>query len=256
MIIVPAIYPENFEEIVDKIYLIGDLSNLVQIDLCDGSYGLRTSWSPTGREIFPSKYNYEFDLILTSWREYVVKAYQLGVKRVVIHIDEFTDDDYEELFKMITRYGMTLGFTVSNDVTVDILINAVHKVEKSGIFSSTDKLFIQVNGVRNLAENNHPFDERVLHRIRVLKNFFPPLIVQVSGRMNPETARLVSLAGADRLVVGSYIFGHSDINAAIESIKTAISDEEVVQKDKDNGATLETEQIMAADIPGLVYDKQ
>lgn len=227
MIIIPAIYPENFEEIVDKIYLIGDLSRFVQIDICDGSYDLRVSWLPLGKEILPSNRMYEFDLILTEWREYIVKAYKLGVKRVVVHVDEFSEEDYRDLFGLIHKYELTLGVTVSNDISIDVLVAAVHRIEGSRYLSDLSKVFVQVTGMRNVDENKHPFDERVVSRIRILKKFFPTLILQVGGQMNPVTARLVKDAGADRLVVGSYIFGHEDLNEALSNLRKALTEEPV-----------------------------
>lgn len=225
MIIIPAIYPEHFEEIVDKLYLIGDLSKLVQINICDGSYGLRVSWLPSGKEVLPPNRLYEFDLILTEWREYLLKAYKLGVKRVVVHIDEFNEEDYKELFRLVHQYGLTLGVTVSNDVSIDVLVAAVHKIEDSQYLNDLSKVFVQVTGIRNVDEKKHPFDERVVSRIRILKNFFPALILQVGGQMNPATSRLVKDAGADRLVVGSYIFGHEDMNEAISNLRKALTEE-------------------------------
>jgi hypothetical protein len=40
MRITPAILPENFEQIVDKLFLLEGLCDRVQIDLCDGVFGL------------------------------------------------------------------------------------------------------------------------------------------------------------------------------------------------------------------------
>ncbi len=226
MIIVPAIYPETFEEIADKIYVVRDYSKLIQINICDGFEGLRTSWLPvTGREILPTKFHYEFDLMVTLWRDYLQLTYDLGARRMVVHVDTFTRDDYQELFSFVHEHAITVGLTVSNDVSVDMLVYAARQIEESIYFTDPNKAFIQVTGIRNLSESDHPFDERVLPRIRVLKNFFPNLTIQVSGRMNPDTAKLVKQAGADRLVVGSYIFGHEDIHVAIESLRKALEDE-------------------------------
>lgn len=231
MIIIPSIYPEMFEEVIDKLYILGNLSKHVQIVICDGSYGLRKSWAPTGKEILPTNFEFEFDCVLTSWREYLMKAYKMGVKSVVIHIDEFSDADYEELFKLVQAYEFTLGLTVSNDVSVDVLIKATQKIKVSHFFVDPKKVFIQVTGMRNTNDSTHPFDERVLHRIRVLKGLLPKYPIQVSGRISPETIGAVRLAGADRVVVGSYLFGHQDIKEAIDTLVKALEDRETVKEE-------------------------
>jgi pentose-5-phosphate-3-epimerase len=168
---------------------------------------------------------YEFDLLVTDWKEYITRVYKLGAKRIIVHVDKFTYDDYEELFFIAHEYNLTLGLTVSNDVSVDLLIYSARKLEESRFFVDHSKVFVQVTGIRSLVDGQRPFDERVISRIRILKKLFPLLIVQVSGRINPATAKLVKYAGADRMVVGSYIFGHEDTGEAIENLIKALREE-------------------------------
>jgi pentose-5-phosphate-3-epimerase len=223
MITLPAIYPETLEEVTDKLYALVGITDYVQIVLCDGSYGMRVSWDPEGKEILPDAFEYEFDLILTSWREYIEKAYRLGVKSVVIHVDEFTDKEYEDLFDFIRTHKLRLGVTISNELSIDLLINAMHKIKEQGNTINRDKIFIQVPGQRNINDDKRSFDERVLSRIRILKNLFPDIMLQVSGRINPSTAGIVKEAGADRLVVTSYIFGHENLREAIAILEKAVA---------------------------------
>ena len=42
--------------------------------------------------------------------------------------------------------------------------------------------------------------------------------IEVDGGINNKTGKLVSEAGADILVAGSYIFKHSDMNEAVSSL--------------------------------------
>lgn len=43
--------------------------------------------------------------------------------------------------------------------------------------------------------------------------------IEIDGGINPDTAKLVIDAGADVLVAGSYVYGATDITAAIESLR-------------------------------------
>ena len=43
--------------------------------------------------------------------------------------------------------------------------------------------------------------------------------IQVDGGINDKTAVLVKEAGATVLVAGSYVYGASDVKAAIESLR-------------------------------------
>lgn len=221
MKIIPAIYPESFEEVVDKLYQLIDITHFVQLVFCDGSYGLRVSWSPNGKEILPECFDYEADLILTEWKEYLVKISRMGIRSIVIHVDEFTDADYDELFKFVYYKKIRLGITVSNDISVDVMLNAINKAKASGCFDNPNDIFLQVTGTRSFVNNKLTFDERVLNRIRVLKSLLPLHVIQVSGRITPETSGDLKIAGAERLVVSSYIFGQENLNEAIDTLLKA-----------------------------------
>lgn len=217
MIIIPGIYPESFEEVADKLYALSGITKFVQIIISDGSYDMRRSWDPSG--ILPESFDYEFDLALVPWKEYLTKAYSMSAKSAVVHVDTFTDQDFLDLIAIVSSYKKSLGVVVSNDTDVKIIIEAVRKLETSQVFADPEKLFIQVTGVKNETGNIRLFDERVLSRIRVLKKLFPTHPIQVSGRVTPDTAGQVRQAGADRLVSSSYIFGHEDIREAIDNLK-------------------------------------
>ncbi len=220
MIIIPGIYPESFEEVADKLYALSGITKFVQIIISDGSYDMRRSWDPSG--ILPESFDYEFDLALISWREYLTKAYNMSAKSAVVHVDTFNDQDYIDLIRIVSNYKKSLGVVISNDTDIKIIIDAVHRLEKSPVLAEPGKLFIQVTGVKNETGNIRLFDERVLSRIRVLKKLFPNHPVQVSGRITPDTAGQVREAGADRLVSSSYIFGHEDIREAIDNLNQAV----------------------------------
>lgn len=223
MIIIPGIYPESFEEVADKLYELSGITKFVQIIISDGSYDMRRSWDPAG--ILPESFDYEFDLALISWREYLTKAYNMSAKSAIIHVDTFTDQDYIDLIRIVSNYKKSLGVVISNDTDIKIIIDAVRRLEKSPVLAEPGKLFIQVTGVKNETGNVRLFDERVLSRIRVLKKLFPNHLIQVSGRITPYTAGQVREAGADRLVSNSYIFGHEDIREAMDNLLKASATE-------------------------------
>ncbi len=231
MIIIPGIYPESFEEVADKLYALSGITKFVQIIISDGSYDMRRSWDPSG--ILPESFDYEFDLALISWREYLTKAYNMSAKSAVVHVDAFTDQDYIDVTRIVSNYKKSLGVVISNDTDIKIIIDAVRRLEKYPVFSEPGKLFIQVTGVKNETGNTRLFDERVLSRIRVLKKLFPNHFVQVSGRITEDTAGQVKQAGADRLISSSYIFGHEDIREAMDNLlKASVTEPLPIEEEK------------------------
>lgn len=214
MQITPAILPENFEQIVEKLFILEGIAERVQIDICDGVFGLEKTWLPYQNEVLPEGFEYEFDVMVVDWQKYIQRALDLGAKRIVAHIDMFNDEDIDTLIALLTPYDAFLGLSVSNDKDVALFARRVNSV--SLLYS---KVFIQVMGIIKIGAQGQPFDEGVVDRIAYLKKECRNIGIQVDGSMNPETMFKVKSAGAACAVIGSYIFKTENVKERIESLR-------------------------------------
>ncbi len=214
MQITPAILPKDFDEIIDKLNTLEYLVPRVQIDLCDGEFGLLTTWLPEGGEELPSDYEYEFDIMVNDWRPCVMHAIDMGAARIVAHVDNFSEADGVELVEMLEHTGTALGVCVSNNVPIDVHVNFVKFFQER-----YDNVFIQVMGIRDIGAQGQPFDKEVLSRIEQLREECDGVEIQVDGAMNNKTGELVHDVGALTVISGSYIFGSSDIAGRIDEIE-------------------------------------
>jgi ribulose-phosphate 3-epimerase len=73
-------------------------------------------------------------------------------------------------------------------------------------------------GLQNPGFQRQEFDERVLERIKTIKEKYP-LLIAADGAVNFETAELLIAAGADRLVSGSTIFESGDSLGTIQELE-------------------------------------
>ena len=215
MNITPAILPHSFEEIAEKTSRIEGLVNRVQIDLCDGIFGREKTWLPEGTETLPAGFSYEFDVMVNDWNLYVMRALTVGASCIVAHVDQFNDGDMETLVSLVSARRAQLGIAVSNDKTIDFHADMIRKA----VSLYGNNVFIQVMGIRNVGEQGQIFDESATERIRALKQQFGDMSLQVDGGMTPETASLVMNAGAETIVVGSYIFGSEDAGGALKRLE-------------------------------------
>ena len=219
MNITPAILPHSFEEIQEKLSRVEGLVTRVQIDLCDGVFGREKTWLPQGTETLPSGFAYEFDIMLNDWRMVTSHAIAMGALSIVAHVDLFMDEDVDALVAMVSPQNTMLGIAVSNDKTVDFHMDMVRKIrEKYG------NIYIQVMGISKVGEQGLDFDDTAVDRVRSLKQQFGDVRVQVDGGMTPETARLVLNAGAECVVVGSFVFGGEDPGAALKQLESVTLD--------------------------------
>ncbi|MFH1456090.1 MAG: hypothetical protein ABIF40_04015 [archaeon] len=62
------------------------------------------------------------------------------------------------------------------------------------------------------------YHDYVTEKIKNVKNNFPSVIVQVDGGVNEETLPIVIEAGADNIVIGSYITNEEDVKGRVKEI--------------------------------------
>ncbi len=213
MQIIPAILPHNFEEVVEKCSRVEGLVPCVQIDICDGIFGREKTWIPNGTESLPSGFAYEFDLMLHEWKVPLEAVLALGATTVVAHVDLFNDEDIRSLVASVAPHACRIGVAVSDDKSVDFHADMFRKVRELH-----PQAFLQVMGIVKIGEQGQIFKESVPARIVSLKQLFGDVPIQVDGGMVPETAKKVIEAGAETIVVGSYIFGGEDAGGAIERL--------------------------------------
>lgn len=219
MNITPAILPHSFDEVLEKLSRVDGIANRVQIDLCDGVFGRERTWLPLGTETLPVSISYEFDIMLNDWKLYMMHAITIGGKCVVAHVDQFTDEDIETLISIVGPRGVGLGVAVSNDKSLDYHAEMIRKIR--GLYPN---VFIQVMGIKDIGEQGQIFDEETVARVKALKQQFGDVPIQVDGGMTPETATRVGNAGAETIVVGSFIFGGEDVGGAMKRLEAITLD--------------------------------
>lgn len=214
MTIIPAILPHSFEEVIEKLSRIEGITQHVQIDICDGVFGREKTWLPQGTESLPTSFTYEFDIMLDDWKLSTMHAITIGAKSIVAHVDLFTDEDIATLISIVGPRDVALGIAVSNDKSLDF-----HADKIRVIHAQYPKIFIQVMGIRKIGEQGQIFDEESVERVKALKQQFGDISVQVDGGMMLETATKVINAGAETIIVGSYIFNGGDPGEAMKRLE-------------------------------------
>jgi ribulose-phosphate 3-epimerase len=214
MQVTPAIFPKSFDEIIDNLNALNYAASMVQIDFCDGEFGLLKTWLPESGENLPADYDYEFDIMMNDWKKYVKKSIDLGAARIVAHVDHFSEGDAHELIALMEHTGIALGISVSNNIPLEDHINFIKFFEEG-----YGNVFVQVMGIAKIGAQGQPFDETVLQRIQEIKEWCPNLYLQVDGAMNNINAEKVKEAGADIVISGSYIFGSEDVVKAVQTLE-------------------------------------
>lgn len=199
MTIVPAVIPESVAHLAESLRTIETFSREVQIDIVDGVYVPYTSWPYTEHtsvqalSAYTEKLTIEVDLMIETPEQVIREYLATGVQRVVVHLESVKT--LAPIVACKQEYSFALGFSVNNDTPLSVLESVVGYAD-----------FVQLMGISQIGTQGQPFDERVLARMRtIVSAHHTSLPISVDGSVNGETLSRLKEAGAERLVVGSYI---------------------------------------------------
>ncbi|MDB5239344.1 MAG: ribulose-phosphate 3-epimerase, ribulose-phosphate 3-epimerase [Candidatus Parcubacteria bacterium] len=219
--IIPAILPNDFAEIEEKTSYLKGWVKTIQIDVCDGQFVQNATWPYRKHddsfekimheeEGFPGwdVFDFEIDLMANRPQDLVEAWVSAGAARIIIHA-EATGDVAEAVNMLEGR--VEVGLALNIETSLDVIEPLREKIN-----------FIQLMGIDNVGFQHQPFDEKVLGRIKEARMKFPGMPISVDGGVSLETAPELMAAGADRLVVGSAIFGSDNIIQAVEDFKALV----------------------------------
>ena len=234
--IMPAIIPESFEDLKDKMALVVGLAHMIQIDVCDGKFVPSKSWPYIGdndgefrkiideSEGFPfwQSMDFEVDLMVKNPEEVFEDWIRAGAKRVVLHAESSDNllDFLREIRKKYGYYGDSIvGIEIGIALNIKTPNEDIYKFFELNDAGRSLIDFVQFMGIREIGYQGQYFDERVLGKIRELRQSHSDTIISVDGGVTFENAHEIVEAGVNRLVSGSAIYESENIKEAIEEMK-------------------------------------
>ncbi|MEI6478763.1 MAG: hypothetical protein WCO18_00575 [bacterium] len=223
--IVPAILPKSFEDLKEHLSRILNISGQVQIDIVDGKFVGKPSWPFVGdkgefksmrrEELgFPfwEDFDFEIDLMCEDPFSYVKDWISAGAQKIVFHVETIDFDNDRLALEQIRSEGLIeIGLAISIDTENERLDELIPYAD-----------FIQIMGIDSIGHQKKPFEKQCIDKVRSFRENYPELSISVDGGMNPDTARLVIDAGANKIIAGSYIFEGLDPKEAIDNLKDLV----------------------------------
>lgn len=226
--IIPAIMPTSFADLEEKLSFVAGLTPLVQIDVMDGRLTSKKTWPYIlaeqdknfgsilrEEEGFPfwNDVDFEADLMVKEpekvWRDWVT----VGAKRIIFHIESIVDP--KSFLEVVRKSSVAKESPLYTEIGLALNVNTPD--EK--LFPFIEQIdFVQFMGIVEIGFQGNPFDERDFAKIEDLRNRYPELIISVDGGVNLEVAKRLVEAGANRLVVGSAIFGKDSREKVAEAL--------------------------------------
>ncbi len=233
--IIPAIIPQSFEDLQHKMSLVNGLTNLVQIDVCDGKFVPSKCWPYIGDsgdfqkiveevEGFPfwQSLDFEVDLMIKNPETVAEDWIKAGAKRLIFHV-ESSPKILRFIKELRSKYGYIGESTVNVEIGIALDIKTPNETIDEFLTLDISGLplvdFVQFMGIDNVGYQGQHFDKAVLGKIGNLRENYPDVIISVDGGVNLENIDDLADAGVNRIVSGSAIFESENIKDTIEEMK-------------------------------------
>jgi ribulose-phosphate 3-epimerase len=225
--IIPAILPESFKDLEEKLSIVSDRISMVHIDASNSTLTPESSWpykesSPEFENIkneeegFPfwENLNFEAHLMMRNPELHIEDWIRVGAERIIVQAEGFKDEEtllktlkeFRNRFDISNTYvGTEIGLAINLDTPIANVLQFVPETD-----------FIHLMSIKEIGKQGHPFEKVVFEKIKELKERFPAIIISIDGGVTLDIAQELIHLEVDRIVVGSAIFGSEDPEEALE----------------------------------------
>ncbi|MEK7545156.1 MAG: ribulose-phosphate 3-epimerase [Patescibacteria group bacterium] len=216
LLIAPSILSADFGKLNEEIASVEGFVDLIHVDVMDGHFVPNLSLGVPVVESIRCKKPLDVHLMIQH-PEHYVEAFAKAVKKavgeklaaksyLVFHAE--TSNDHLGLIAEIHKLGLLAGVALNPDSPLGQLSGDVLSVVDMVLLMTVFPGF-----------GGQSFIATVVPKIRELRDLSPELNIQVDGGINDETVFHARKAGANVIVAGSYVFGATNREKAVTSLK-------------------------------------
>lgn len=194
----------NTGETVPRLARAG--AGVIHFDVMDGRFVPPITFGAAYVKSLRGKTDALFEAhLMTETPERQFEAFaEAGVERLIFHAEATAHA--HRLCGEIRRLGMSPGVAINPGTPVEAAL---------ALGGEADLILVMTV---NPGWGGQSFIEASLDRIRAVRAARPDVLIEVDGGIDPRTAQLVREAGADLLVVGSYLLSRGALEERVEEM--------------------------------------
>lgn len=186
-------------------------ADMLHVDVMDGHFVPNISIGPPVVKSIRKATDMFLDchLMISNPYDYIDSFASSGADLIAFHVE--SNSDIEKTIEKITSAGVLPALVIKPGTPAE------------SVFPYLSKIAMVLVMTVEPGFGGQSFMDAMLPKIKAIREkaneVNPSLMIQVDGGIVPETAKKCVDAGADVLVSGSYIFGASDTEGAISSLR-------------------------------------
>ena len=187
-------------------------ADALHIDIMDPHFVPNMSFGPSivdfCRKTCPAFYR-NVHLMMSRPDLYIEKFAAAGAQTLQIHVE--ADCDLHVELKRIRTFGVKPAIVLNPETDVEMLTPYLGEIDEALVMT----VHPGYGGQKFIAE--------CLPKVTWLRERRPSLDIMIDGGGNAETIPLAAKAGANQFVADSYLFGKTDMRAAVSDLRSRIN---------------------------------
>ena len=209
MHILPSLLAADFGRLADEI-LCAEASgaDALHLDVMDAHFVPNLSFGPDvvalAKRVAPGFYR-NVHLMMSRPDLYLEAFAKAGAQTIQVHVE--ADCDLHRELRRIREMGLRNAIVLNPETPFERVVPYLGEVDEALVMTV------------HPGYGGQKFIDDCLPKIAALRAACPDLDVMVDGGINAETALRAAKAGANMFVAGSYLFGQTDMRAAVADMR-------------------------------------